>query len=102
MLTHLLPYVAAIGLAFLAGPVGFALGKASETDPSNLYLVVASGSALAVVLDRPDVREIGPYRAPFGRFVTIPPDFHTWLVASGYWVFPATALSELCGIQPTT
>lgn len=83
----------------LAGPLSFALGSNAMPDKSNLYLVVGSARTLDSVLAEPEVREIGPYRAPYARIVQIAPKFHTSLAAQVYWTLPATTLAELCGVK---
>lgn len=88
-----------VAMAVLAGPLIFALNSAAKPDALDLYLVVGRAHTLNSVLDQPDVREIGPYRAQFARIVSTSADFHASLVAEGYWIFPAASLAELCGIR---
>ncbi|MEM6638112.1 MAG: hypothetical protein AAF667_19760 [Pseudomonadota bacterium] len=88
-----------IAMATLAGPLIFALNNAAKPDGLGLYLVVGPTQALNSVLDEPQVREIGPYRAPFARIVGTSAEFHASLVAEGYWIFPAASLADLCGIR---
>lgn len=89
-------------LAVLAGPLSFALGSKAIPDESNLYIVVGSTRTLDGILAEPEIREIGPSRAPFARLVYTSSSFHASLVAQGYWTFPATRLAELCGVQLDT
>lgn len=82
-----------------AGPLSVASSGVSRPDDANLSLIVGSNPALDRLLAHSEALEIGPYRAPFARLVSTSPDFHSSLVARGYWVFPATSLAALCGIQ---
>ena len=86
-----------IVLAALAGPVAFLVAGASDPDPSDLYLVVGRGGTLDRLLAAPEVREIGPYRAPFARIVQTSAGFHALLVDRHYWIYPATPLAAICG-----
>ena len=90
----LVPLIAAV----LAAPAGFTLSNMSETDPAGVYVILGTTDGLNDLLYHPNVREIGPYRAPFARMVTATPEFHTSLVDRGYWLFPAAAVAEFCGI----
>lgn len=86
-------------LAVSAGPIGFAMQQAGRLDPSHLYLVVGHPTQTDGFLARQDTREVGPYRAPFAQLIETSPEFHAWLVAHGYVVFPASALAALCGLE---
>ena len=85
--------------AALGAPMSFVLAHHSQTDPSNLYLVLGTEQNLSDLLAHPDVSQIGPYSPPFSRLVTTTPELHTSLVDRNYWTVPATALAELCGIE---
>ncbi len=95
------PYVLLIPLfaAAMAAPAVFVTSNVSKPDPGNLYLVFGTNQALDTLLDRPEVREAGPFRPPFGRMVTTTSAFHAFLVERHYWILPATQMAELCGIE---
>ena len=88
-----------IVLAVAASPLSIALGSAAKPDRANLYIVVGPSDDLNAVLSHAEVSEIGPYRAPFARMFQTSADFHSSLVSNGYWLFPATTLTEICGFD---
>lgn len=92
-----LPLVAAL----LAGPTALVLSQSSERDPGDLYLAIGSNRSMTALLNQPDIREIGPYRAWFGRVIAANPKVHESLVSDAYWIFPFSAFAKLCGIETT-
>ena len=87
-------------LSAAAAPALFVLGQSDEQDANDLYLLVGTGGTLDITIRHTDIREIGPYRAPFGRIVTASPAQHAQLIRNNHWIFPATRLAEICGISP--
>lgn len=86
-------------LALFAAPVATLLGQAGTRDDSHIYLISAAQFESALAYG-PDVREIGPFRAPLARFVRLSPAVHDALIAQNYWIIPGSALAGLCGFGP--
>ncbi len=85
-------------LAALAAPMTFALTRANQVDPSNLYLIIGNGSRTDAVFAKFDLYELGPDPLRFARMVHAPPEIHEMLVSHGVWTLPLGPLSDVCGL----
>lgn len=88
-------------VAMVAAPVAHVASRSGQHDGSNVYVVIDTDSDLSAALTAAGARDIGPQTAPFARLMYAEPVAHAKLIASGFWVIPASALAALCGL-PTT
>lgn len=72
-----------------------------EPDPADIYLVLElwNFGGIAEAMTRAGAQELGPERPPLARMVWADPAALQVLVQTGLWVVPASALSEMCGID---